>query len=172
MRSRRWCAGHPDHRQGIISACAEQTSTGCPSSPAPRDHLRVCGADGMVLPPIGCHMGSSPRVRSRHTGGRAQRHVLGIISACAEQTERSPRQQPCRWDHLRVCGADQLAKRSSRRKVGSSPRVRSRQTLRRRHPHRRRIISACAEQTRRRTRSCLSRRDHLRVCGADTHLSD
>ena len=51
---------------GIISACAEQT-TSCRWCPTRcRDHLRVCGADLTVDLKTLKAPGSSPRVRSRH----------------------------------------------------------------------------------------------------------
>ena len=32
--------------------------------------------------------------------------VIGIISACAEQTDSTASNDGADWDHLRVCGAD------------------------------------------------------------------
>ena len=92
--------------RGIISACAEQT---CPSERQEShsgDHLRVCGADGRVTSPAHRYLGSSPRVRSRPADLIEVINMVGIISACAEQTslEAAPLQQTT--DHLRVCGAD------------------------------------------------------------------
>ena len=71
---------------GIISACAEQTSSSSQSSLRPRDHLRVCGADQAELGERCRHEGSSPRVRSRPNLRRPSCLGAGIISACAEQT--------------------------------------------------------------------------------------
>ena len=71
---------------GIISACAEQTSTGRPLYPTAEDHLRVCGADWSRAIARLASMGSSPRVRSRRIQSRRGRLGDGIISACAEQT--------------------------------------------------------------------------------------
>ena len=48
----------------IISACAERTSPAPPSARSTGDHLRVCGADFGTARGGGTHEGSSPRVRS------------------------------------------------------------------------------------------------------------
>ena len=73
-------------RIGIISACAEQTSNSPIRSCGVGDHLRVCGADPLVLVERERGRGSSPRVRSRQKQLVAQEENTGIISACAEQT--------------------------------------------------------------------------------------
>ena len=106
VRSRRWCAGHSYHRQGITSACAEQTLTGLSLFRRIGDHLRVCGADCHAWIASMSLAGSPPRVRSRPVWPRPGTLTWGITSACAEQTCHA-----CRWwrpyrDHLRVCGAD------------------------------------------------------------------
>ena len=71
------------------------------------------------------------------------------------------------WDHLRVCGADWESRHITRRKAGSSPRVRSRLLLLLCMFLIAGIISACAEQTMTLPTNSLNLRDHLRVCGAD-----
>ena len=151
----------------IISACAEQTANRSARTRATRDHLRVCGADSRPDSSADSCAGSSPRVRSRRCGLSCLGWWCGIISACAEQT-RGARARARLWgDHLRVCGADQRHGRTTEPDRGSSPRVRSRRSYTDMAHFRSGIISACAEQTSR--RSCGRRRpwDHLRVCGAD-----
>ena len=116
--------------RGITSACAEQTmihSWGC--WPV-RDHLRVCGADPASATSRQPDGGSPPRVRSRRVSLPNTATVIGITSACAEQTPdvRVPRQ--AFGDHLRVCGADNTCMNSLRTCVGSPPRVRSRRPCR------------------------------------------
>ena len=91
---------------GIISACAEQTTSASvvrgscwdhlrvcgadsPSRTGRRsagDHLRVCGADKSAVPSSHSPVGSSPRVRSRLPLVGVVPYTGGIISACAEQT--------------------------------------------------------------------------------------
>ena len=129
----------------------------------------MCGADGDDMGLYSDEWGSSPRVRSRHANRDAHRGPAGIISACAEQTRRSSNRPTRAKDHLRVCGADQVAQIAASIREGSSPRVRSRLVVQQRVLHRGGIISACAEQTWTGRRRGLSARDHLRVCGADDH---
>ena len=132
---------------GIISACAEQTTPPQQLRPLTRDHLRVCGAD------TGLHgldlqtWGSSPRVRSRPEQVPQAGAASGIISACAEQTMQTPNGHPNCRDHLRVCGADRQFHSPLLFLLGSSPRVRSRQTTDGAKLDFYGIISACAEQT-------------------------
>ena len=127
----------------------------------------MCGADADNPINPDDRLGSPPRVRSRL--GRSGRGPCrsGITSACAEQTQRVQGRARRRQDHLRACGADSALSVSSGTFVGSPPRVRSRPDRddgrRRRHG----ITSACAEQTTWASRRRSSRRDHLRVCGAD-----
>ena len=74
--------------RGIISACAERTSRPNRFWAAPRDHLRVCGADPHDSYVTVETTGSSPRVRSGHEVFHDLALVTGIISACAERTSR------------------------------------------------------------------------------------
>ena len=136
------------------------------------DHLRVCGADLRELNKRTSNGGSSPRVRSRRCEFLLGGLYLGIISACAEQTSASRKARTGTWDHLRVCGADEVDLFEAMCHQGSSPRVRSRPPV---HPspvYGHGIISACAEQTRPNWVSAVAMRDHLRVCGADPIFAD
>ena len=152
----------------IISACAEQTVTCRKPAWWATDHLRVCGADVVsAIGQVGA-TGSSPRVRSRPRGMPGHRRRPGIISACAEQTAPTPWGSCAAGDHLRVCGADLVPPGAGLAELGSSPRVRSRPRIWKRHAIGIRIISACAEQTSPVMVGVWPRRDHLRVCGADS----
>ncbi len=66
-----------------------------------------------------------------------------------------------------MCGADAQYGHDNRHDQGSPPRVRSRLFHRPTPSHKHGITSACAEQTTRWLVIRPSRRDHLRVCGAD-----
>ena len=153
--------------EGIISACAEQTSLTWRSTTLTTDHLRVCGADSCTCDSQRVVLGSSPRVRSRLMHGCHIQGRHGIISACAEQTCRLRLCSIVAWDHLRVCGADTRTATTTATMMGSSPRVRSRRRPRRLCGPQRRIISACAEQTGSDASPRRAGEDHLRVCGAD-----
>ena len=132
------------------------------------DHLRVCGADRGLPPTVDERWGSSPRVRSRQYVALEQSAWRGIISACAEQTNNQGIGIAQWRDHLRVCGADPAACRAHTPPAGSSPRVRSRRMAGHQTHSRRGIISACAEQTISLMTRISIRKDHLRVCGADS----
>ena len=75
--------------------------------------------------------------------------LVGIISACAEQTLESLAFRRSQPDHLRVCGADPRIVDNGIIPKGSSPRVRSRPLDLLGALRVGGIISACAEQTRR-----------------------
>ena len=167
VRSRHWALRYGEDVVGIISACAEQTSTVTTYGSSGKDHLRVCGADGPSFADEFHRFGSSPRVRSRRLPLAGAAGTAGIISACAEQTWSPTSRTEATTDHLRVCGADQPAGAARIRRRGSSPRVRSRRLAWMKQSIGLRIISACAEQTSARRCTCRRCRDHLRVCGAD-----
>ena len=167
VRSRPVDVVHLARVLGIISACAEQTQRFLIQSPMTRDHLRVCGADTPGGPGNGPNLGSSPRVRSRLHAAIWLFHPAGIISACAEQTRTLPTRYAFNRDHLRVCGADLGVSGFQPAVLGSSPRVRSRLSSRKRTAAKSRIISACAEQTDPSSLFNVFPKDHLRVCGAD-----
>ena len=154
-------------RPRITSACAEQTPTARTCSSITTDHLRVCGADLTWVWATSRRDGSPPRVRSRPTGYTPVFDNNGITSACAEQTGRDGTRKSRGTDHLRVCGADHCRSKLPSSPGGSPPRVRSRHQRPRRPRRRRRITSACAEQTPRRAPQRRPHEDHLRVCGAD-----
>ena len=127
VRSRQDLRDRRRETLGITSACAEQTPSDRAEPQTPRDHLRVCGADRHFVEIDLIASGSPPRVRSRRTGEFERLRILGITSACAEQTRPCSRaDRPCR-DHLRVCGADGWRHLCPVRARGSPPRVRSRQ---------------------------------------------
>ena len=112
--------------EGIISACAEQTTLVRRQGRMRQDHLRVCGADDAAAAIATVNAGSSPRVRSRQQPQRGVNAVARIISACAEQTSVVAWGADRDEDHLRVCGADYSRRPRYSSSGGSSPRVRSR----------------------------------------------
>ena len=171
VRSRRRSMSHCPamYTRGIISACAEQTGIRQRPLHSIGDHLRVCGADSARDMVAGVRDGSSPRVRSRPNCLVSSLSCSGIISACAEQTGNHRADGREGWDHLRVCGADDIIEQCLTAETGSSPRVRSRQVVRLHKEFKEGIISACAEQTPLAELHATVDGDHLRVCGADPH---
>ena len=111
-------------------------------------------------------------MRSRRWRRVLGQYIDGITSACAEQTAICLRSPLADWDHLRVCGADELKQSGTGTVTGSPPRVRSRLEADAGGPLRLGITSACAEQTSTARLRTQKRRDHLRVCGADLIASE
>ena len=109
----------------IISACAERSRWLEMCLCEYGDHLRVCGAVGLPLEVCRNGEGSSPRVRSGRGRDRRIIRRTGIISACAERSQRRFPEDTRWWDHLRVCGAVIQQVRRGVGPWGSSPRVRS-----------------------------------------------
>ena len=151
--------------EGIIPACAGNTTPARTVTRSSRDHPRVCGEHKFRDDAARDAWGSSPRVRgtplwSPQTHGRA-----GIIPACAGNTR--PMVSPCskHRDHPRVCGEHVHVIETPASETGSSPRVRGTRSWCRTSDVRRGIIPACAGNTCWRRRGVPGRRDHPRVCG-------
>ncbi len=72
---------------GIIPACAGNTSRMQSRAQAPRDHPRVCGEHGEDYGFIAGDLGSSPRVRGTLCTVRLDLRIVGIIPACAGNTQ-------------------------------------------------------------------------------------
>ena len=172
VRSRHERRDREHARQGITSACAEQTRLVLVRLLRLRDHLRVCGADDDDSTHIRRTMGSPPRVRSRLVVEIEAVVRRGITSACAEQTCGVPVQCLPARDYLRVCGADWSMVRSETDPGGLPPRVRSRRIGLRPARAGRGITSACAEQTSLMDSTLMLCKDYLRVCGADSCTCD
>ena len=81
----RWELGWLD---GIIPACAGNTTSWGSCRPSSRDHPRVCGEHSATLPTSEPMPGSSPRVRGTRTRLGMQLRMPGIIPACAGNTYR------------------------------------------------------------------------------------
>ena len=99
------------------------------------------------------------------------RDCLRIIPARAGQTHSSDGSSSVSSDHPRACGANLLPNADAGLASGSSPRVRGKRPQKRREPTQNRIIPARAGQTRRSSRTCRTRTDHPRACGANIRLS-
>ena len=155
---------------GIIPACAGNTSTTRERRCRPRDHPRVCGEHSLAAYTITLNPGSSPRVRGTRFSGVGHDRAVGIIPACAGNTEFCMLNWGMGGDHPRVCGEHQAIPYTSADGAGSSPRVRG--TLEsscfRYFPTG--IIPACAGNTiSPESTSCWSW-DHPRVCGEHVAL--
>ncbi len=134
-------------RVRIIPARAGQTD-GSGNSPANRtDHPRACGANCLRIPSRGRAVGSSPRVRGKHSLSELITLPRRIIPARAGQTRSPVPEHRVPTDHPRACGANE----QGRGDIG----------------HAARIIPARAGQTDIHGRQQRFRSDHPRACGAN-----
>ena len=155
----------------IIPAHAGQTSTLGMTVVRPSDHPRACGANFATLVGSQLQNGSSPRMRGKRRFSRSTRRDGRIIPAHAGQTEKSHQKQWFAPDHPRACGANLPPMPAIPIAAGSSPRMRGKLTLRRRHDHCERIIPAHAGQTDLDKFYGDVNADHPRACGANSVIA-
>ena len=113
-------------------------------------------------------LGSSPRVRGKPSGNRAQGGICGLIPACAGKTPSDTNRHPYAWAHPRVCGENQDTNVLDLTGAGSSPRVRGKQTKNVAKCGHVRLIPACAGKTAIFPDSHQRSRAHPRVCGENS----
>ena len=88
----------------IIPACAGNTRLSAHDAVYGRDHPRVCGEHNLdEATNIGI-AGSSPRVRGTLADDDGHGRLLGIIPACAGNTDAAGGALSAVGDHPRVCG--------------------------------------------------------------------
>ena len=112
----------------IIPAHAGQTTRQTTSFISDSDHPRACGANDSEpwgLPDV---HGSSPRMRGKLGGAGAFIVKKRIIPAHAGQTRWHAPTRPISPDHPRACGANPWVITSPPWAVGSSPRMRGKQS--------------------------------------------
>ena len=132
---------------GIIPACAGNTGA-CPSRRcAPGDHPRVCGDHPEKVQAVEADAGSSPRVRGTRQRLLVGAVLVGIIPACAGNTNSSRHRASRTRDHPRVCGEHPDSCGFVARYAGSSPRVRGTPEFVIRGRYELGIIPACAGNT-------------------------
>ena len=112
----------------IIPARAGQTMCLWVTRYVTPDHPRACGANSVAIQLYHCNVGSSPRVRGKRFDGLDGETVHRIIPARAGQTRRRCSRVYRRSDHPRACGANFRHAIIGLHHVGSSPRVRGKQS--------------------------------------------
>ena len=155
----------PDSGEGIIPACAGNTSLASGPSIEAGDHPRVCGEHQALLTYSLTRAGSSPRVRGTRRAHRGARSRIGIIPACAGNTCTRMTATPPAGDHPRVCGEHSRSSKNPPMPQGSSPRVRGTPPQVGNLRNVQGIIPACAGNTMRRKSARPMMSDHPRVCG-------
>ena len=167
MRGKPWWPGGIPRHPRIIPAHAGQTRSDYQNGDTQPDHPRACGANARRRDCRRAIYGSSPRMRGkpehRHPGHGHRR----IIPAHAGQTSPHAIMPPRSTDHPRACGANAKQTAEGAALTGSSPRMRGKLTLRRRHDHCERIIPAHAGQTDLDKFYGDVNADHPRACGAN-----
>ena len=150
---------------GIIPACAGNTRTSANICCVPWDHPRVCGEHLATFAGRFWMKGSSPRVRGTRNGKREVFERVGIIPACAGNTNAREAYTRFRRDHPRVCGEHRITELDAYTTGGSSPRVRGTPVHIGTVANVVGIIPACAGNTGARREIGRHEEDHPRVCG-------
>ena len=109
---------------GLIPACAGKTAATLPANCLERAHPRVCGENLIGLGADLASMGSSPRVRGKHTAVYLDCMTHRLIPACAGKTGDHRVSAVFAGAHPRVCGENPVVRSTTPVGVGSSPRVR------------------------------------------------
>ena len=109
--------------------------------------------------------GSPPRVRGKHQQRIKRRWYPGITPACAGKAARWNIKVGAVRDHPRVCGESTFEKCTLLNTVGSPPRVRGKQDVKKMEETMRGITPACAGKALALKLVCGAIRDHPRVCG-------
>ena len=115
--------------------------------------------------------GSSPRVRGKQILGFKDSSQKGLIPACAGKTGPLRRKYRHSGAHPRVCGENKNRSPNTSPHMGSSPRVRGKQSAFRHGTRLTGLIPACAGKTVTRRRPAVCQRAHPRVCGENPLFS-
>ena len=132
---------------GLIPACAGKTIRASDGRAPRRAHRRVCGENPLVRASIAWSAGSSPRVRGKQGPAVPRERALRLIPACAGKTGSRHLRQPRPTAHPRVCGENGAGARTLTVDLGSSPRVRGKQTKEKSRNFNEGLIPACAGKT-------------------------
>ena len=128
-------------------------------------HPRVCG-ENEVLTNLPCpRLGSSPRVRGKRFPRSPRQGAPRLIPACAGKTVPQRSRRNVNGAHPRVCGENRIAAGRVLAILGSSPRVRGKQSDACASRFWQRLIPACAGKTTPRESRSKPRSAHPRVCG-------
>ena len=104
VRGTRRVHSRPHGADGIIPACAGNTTHDRPGAWSRGDHPRVCGEHSRPASSASNPSGSSPRVRGTQANRGHEMNRNGIIPACAGNTIPAVWRVNCARDHPRVCG--------------------------------------------------------------------
>ena len=128
MRGKQLLCGSRISALRIIPAHAGQTHGLLRRIQTATDHPRACGANCCCSHSSRRSSGSSPRMRGKRRDALHTAIRYRIIPAHAGQTPALSAVAIEPPDHPRACGANPQEQRNSRPKVGSSPRMRGKQS--------------------------------------------
>ena len=134
-------------RPRLIPACAGKTGEVDCVGADRTAHPRVCGENSAHGDGWGGGGGSSPRVRGKRRGIRAQQTFQGLIPACAGKTVCDKKIRSRDGAHPRVCGENGLFIGFWGCFGGSSPRVRGKLSVSTAPNVHSGLIPACAGKT-------------------------
>ena len=158
-------AAAPVSRPGIIPACAGNTQPNPSISCSCWDHPRMCGEHPRNGLPKSRHTGSSPHVRGTPRAFEQACAVVGIIPACAGNTNHCKARLGYSGDHPRMCGEHVWCMAWLAWCGGSSPHVRGTPVHVQSRALLHGIIPACAGNTDAAAVRWSALRDHPRMCG-------
>ena len=110
--------------EGSISARAEEPRSTSGSPSRRRVDLRACGGTPATLSTVPIASGRSPRVRRNQRGAHGPEHIVGSISARAEEPYSGVGCASGSRVNLRACGGTLRFSSAYQRGEGRSPRVR------------------------------------------------
>ena len=158
------CA-RPVGEHGLIPARAGKTPPSTAPSAVRGAHPRACGENGYPVDRIASTMGSSPRVRGKHTFNFHYRPNTRLIPARAGKTSSRYSSRVFGWAHPRACGENTHNVYFAQYRRGSSPRVRGKRNGAQHDGPRARLIPARAGKTRQGHLAWTTCRAHPRACG-------
>ena len=150
----------------ITPACAGNSIIPTRSSPASKDHPRVCGEQSNGGTNGSSQGGSPPRVRGTGPGRKTSFAPCRITPACAGNSFGRGRQKGGAADHPRVCGEQIFPPWACLRPLGSPPRVRGTDGPKLGHVFTAGITPACAGNSHPPILWKLEWLELPRVCGA------
>ena len=153
------------HCARITPACAGKSSLSMWSVCRYRDHPRVCGEKTIQGPRPLYPRGSPPRVRGKEPQRIAAASRARITPACAGKSFARLGVLYRTRDHPRVCGEKFQFRPARRWALGSPPRVRGKEKMKRNCERGIGITPACAGKRALASILAVSSWDHPRVCG-------
>ena len=157
---------------GITPACAGKRPGSARRQTPSWDHPRMRGEKSLSEPQAASFAGSPPHARGKDSNAWATPDLTGITPACAGKRRSSHAPAAQRGDHPRMRGEKWLLEWRLALYRGSPPHARGKVRLRAEQLHHAGITPACAGKRTTTPRSATCCRDHPRMRGEKTDMSD